>query len=282
MNRKLLEILICLKCKTRLDFIEGRLVCSRCGKVYSIQEGIPYFIEIHDLKPATSGDLMFKIKLIFKRYPAVFDILSYLFGALFVGKSVKKFTEHMSEQGIILNLGSGTKLIRKDVINVDFYPFPNVNLIANISNLPFADNSVDAIICEWVLEHIKNPEMIIKEMKRILRPGGKIYVSVPFMEGFHSSPGDYHRWSKQGVKELLKDFKEIEIGEKSGPTSAFVSVFTEWLATLFSFNLMWLYQVLLILLMIITFPLKFLDYLISRFSSSQNIAFGFYFIGEKK
>lgn len=49
----------------------------------------------------------------------------------------------------------------------------------DILNLPFADNSFDMIVCLEVLEHIKDYDRAIKQMSRILTPGGVLFISVP-------------------------------------------------------------------------------------------------------
>jgi len=208
--------------------------------------------------------------------------LYYTFGASFVGKSAKKVIKNIKSDKLIINLGSGIKRINDRVVNIDFYPFDNIDVVSDISHLPFDNNSVDVVINEFVLEHVKNPEDIVKEIHRILKPNGLLYLAVPFVASFHSSPNDYYRWSKQGLKELLRDFKEDEIGIRCGPTSAMLYVVNEWIATLLSFGFQKLHQFLFILLMIVTSPIKIFDYLIYKFKSSENIAYGFYFIGKKK
>ncbi|MDO8265165.1 MAG: class I SAM-dependent methyltransferase, partial [Candidatus Parcubacteria bacterium] len=231
----------------------------------------------------SSNDVLInKIKVFFKKYPFLFNILYYTFGASFIGKSPQKAITDLSEDKIILNLGSGTRIIREHIVNVDFYPFMNVDIVADIGKLPFADNSIDAVICESVLEHVKNPSAIVNEIERVLKPGALVYIIVPFIAGFHSSPNDYYRWSKEGLRELMKDFKEEEIGIRHGPTSALLSVLNDWLATVFSFGIKEIQQVLLVFFTMVTFPFKIFDYIIYRFKSSENIAYGFYFIGTKK
>jgi len=78
-----------------------------------------------------------------------------------------------------------------------------VNL--NHENLPLQPNSVDTVLCTDVLEHIKHPEHLFSEMARILKVGGKLILTVPFMYWLHDTPNDYHRYSKY----KLKDFCEI-------------------------------------------------------------------------
>jgi len=282
MEDKIMNNLVCPECHSALRRKDD-FSCTKCRKKYLIKENVPYLInEVGDGFVELNNDILInKVKIFFKKYPFFFNIIYYAFGVSFVGKSPQRAIEYLKGKKIILNLGSGTRIIRKDVINVDFYPFMNVDIVADIGKLPFADNSIDAVICESVLEHVKDPLAIVSEIKRVLKPGGLVYVTAPFIAGFHSSPNDYYRWSKEGMKELMKDFKEKETGVRHGPTSALLSIFNDWLATVFSFGVKEIQQFLLISLTIITFPFKIFDYVIYRFRSSENIAYGFYFIGIK-
>ncbi len=61
--------------------------------------------------------------------------------------------------------------------------------------LPFPAESFDTILSNDVMEHIKEPEIAWSEMARVLRPRGKLILSVPFLYGVHEAPHDYHRWT---------------------------------------------------------------------------------------
>jgi len=76
-------------------------------------------------------------------------------------------------------------------------------------------------------------------------------------------------------------FREKEVGIRYGPTSAMLSVANNWLAIIFSFGSSKLQQLFLMFLTVLTFPLKTFDYLIYKMKTSENIAFGFYYLGEK-
>lgn len=284
MRQEILDNLVCVKCLNKLKLEGDELKCSGCGKVYSMAEDKPRMLEIEGRGVTEKGgDLTVnKLKVFFKKYPKIFDFFYYVFGASFVGKSAGKFIRNIGDDKVIVNLGSGVKRIRDGVINVDFYPFSDVDVVADIGKLPFCDNSVDAVICEFVLEHTKNPQQIIGEIYRVLKSDGQIYIAVPFVASFHSSPDDYYRWSKQGLREFLSDFKEREVGIRCGPTSAMLSCINEWLAIVLSFGLRPLQQFLMMLFMCLTWPLKIFDYLIYKFPNADNIAYGFYFIGRKK
>jgi SAM-dependent methyltransferase len=281
---KILKNLVCPKCHGEFRIENKKFSCLNCGKAYKIRNGKLYFLEAKTeiLNQESNDFIINRLKILFKKYPRIFSFLYCVFGALFVGKSAEEVIKNMGSEKIIINLGSGIKRINEKVINIDFYPFNNVGIVADITKLPFKDNSVDVIICESVLEHVKNPWAIVQEIKRVLKLGGLVYISVPFIASFHSSPNDYYRWSKQGLRELLKKFKEEEIGIRSGPTSSLFYVISEWLATFLSFGSQKIHQILLILFIIIFTPIKILDYLIYKFKSSENIAYAFYYIGRKK
>jgi len=61
----------------------------------------------------------------------------------------------------------------------DFHP----DIVGDIHQLPLVDASVDAIICIAVLEHVENPLQAVREMYRVLKPGGYCFIYVPFYNG---------------------------------------------------------------------------------------------------
>ena len=227
-------------------------------------------------------NIIYHLKNFLKRHPFLFEIARGIAGGTRVGLSPQEAIKGVT--GKIVNLGSGSQIIRPDVINLDVYPYHNVTIVGNIYRLPFSDNEIDTVICDQVLEHLDNIPNALKEMNRVLKVGGLIYVAVPFVAGYHSSPGDYYRFTKEGIIAIMEQhgFLKLKSGIRQGPTSAFLSVFNKWLALILSFGSSKLYQLLLMLFMALTFPLKFLDYLIYQYSSAEDIAFGFYYLGRKK
>jgi SAM-dependent methyltransferase len=108
-------------------------------------------------------------------------------------------------------------------------PVPNYNpdIIGDIHNLPFGNNSQDAIICISVLEHVENPILACKELYRVLKPGGYCYVGVPFLHCYHPKNGyykDYWRFTKDTIKLLFKNFSTIEIQETRGALETWLMI----------------------------------------------------------
>jgi SAM-dependent methyltransferase len=136
---------------------------------------------------------------------------------------------------VILDVGSGQRRLAPQVLNVDVSLHSETDIVADIRNLPVSDETFAATICQGVLEHVKDPERAVREIHRVLRPGGELFVEVPFLQPFHADPDDFQRYTSRGVEVLLHDFRVIEHGASSGAFSAVAFVIRE-LPELFLFQ----------------------------------------------
>lgn len=97
----------------------------------------------------------------------------------------------------------------------------NVNLPdEDARKLSYKSNSIDAILCFGTLEHIDDDNKAISEMRRVLKKGGFIFVTVPFIELFHESPSDYHRYTRESLLHKFNWLKEIKCDAIDGLGSA--------------------------------------------------------------
>lgn len=71
-------------------------------------------------------------------------------------------------------------------------------------SFPFDDKIFDSVLCNQVLEHVFNPDQFLCEIARILKPGGKLLLTVPFVWDEHEQPYDYARYSSFGLRALLE------------------------------------------------------------------------------
>ena len=69
---------------------------------------------------------------------------------------------------------------------------------------PFPDSSFDSVIANQVFEHVFNPTQFLSELRRILKPTGKLLLSVPFLWDEHEQPNDFARYSSFGLRHLLE------------------------------------------------------------------------------
>jgi len=93
--------------------------------------------------------------------------------------------------------------------------------------LPFGKNSFDTVLLTEVLEHIQNPDMLLKEIYRILKKKGHVIVTVPFLYFIHEEPYDYFRYTKYAFKRLAQQagFSIVLIEEKGGILEIIVDLF---------------------------------------------------------
>ena len=82
------------------------------------------------------------------------------------------------------------------------------------TTFPFNDNEYDSVLCNQVLEHVFNPDEFLSEIKRVLKPGGRLLLTVPFVWDEHEQPHDYARYSSFGLKALLDKNEFNVIGYK--------------------------------------------------------------------
>jgi SAM-dependent methyltransferase len=133
------------------------------------------------------------------------------------------------------------------------------------------------------LEHVNFPERVVAEMARVLRPGGRVYVAVPFLQGYHPASGtgqDFQRYTHVGLTQLLSPFRVIERGISGGPSTALAWILREYLALPFAWSAA-LYPVAYRAAGLLTFWLRWLDVFLDRLPQARRIACGFYVIAEK-
>jgi SAM-dependent methyltransferase len=70
--------------------------------------------------------------------------------------------------------------------------------------LPFRSNTFDTVLCTSVLEHVDNAEYAIAEISRVLKPGGRLLITVPFFYPEHEAPYDFWRLTHHGLRSVLQ------------------------------------------------------------------------------
>lgn len=124
----------------------------------------------------------------------------------FPGQSVlrmlqNEFLGNLAITGKVLDMGGGQRakylsLLPPglDISSVNIDPgIEPTHLVQPGQPLPFADNSFDTVICLNTLEHIYDAKAVLAELYRVVRPGGLVHVTVPFMFRIHGHPDDYFR-----------------------------------------------------------------------------------------
>jgi len=123
-------------------------------------------------------------------------------------------TEHA--RGDVLDIGAADRWIEPHLKHVKRYialDYPATGqelydaqpcLFGSASQLPLQDDSFDTVILLEVLEHLERPHQALKEIQRVLRPGGTLILSLPFLYPVHDAPFDFQRYTRFGLERELK------------------------------------------------------------------------------
>jgi len=90
---------------------------------------------------------------------------------------------------------------------------PQVDVVAGASSIPFVDGCADAVLCSQVLEHVPDPAAALREMARVLKPGGCLFLSTHGTFIYHPHPTDYWRWTQDGLAKLFADVGRFDAVE---------------------------------------------------------------------
>lgn len=136
-----------------------------------------------------------------------------------------------STQGYILDIGSADRWIERHLDKGSFYialdyPLTGANLydskptvFADAERLPFPDSCLDGVICFEVLEHVNAPQTVLKEISRVLKPNGKLWLSMPFLYPLHDAPYDFQRYTTFGLRRDIRQ-SGLEIVSIENTTNA--------------------------------------------------------------
>jgi SAM-dependent methyltransferase len=141
-------------------------------------------------------------------------------------------------RGQVLNAGAGNRDIRSlidgKLYNQDISTGlhnANIDILSPLHQIPVADGFFDAIICNAVLEHVENPDEVMNEFYRVCKPGGVLYLCVPFIQPEHLDPTDFQRYTIDGLRRLVRQHG-FEVVQSDGVHSVYTTlgwVFLEWL-----------------------------------------------------
>jgi len=185
---------------------------------------------------------------------------------------LKRFIAEYPESCTIVELGSGSRRLRKRIINVDLFPFANVDIAADISSVPLQNEIADCVILDSVIEHVADPSAVVREAHRILKPNGRLFINCPFMLPYHGYPSHFQNFTRDGLKHLLLNFSSCKVQTTFGPVTAWVNMTAESFAVLVAGERGTGYIAAKALAMLPIFWLKYLDAIFGRLERSHRIA----------
>jgi SAM-dependent methyltransferase len=127
-------------------------------------------------------------------------------------KAIQNYAHYIT--GKTLDAGCGKKPYKRlfdcgEYVGLDFegahdHSNEEIDVLYDGHTFPFANGEFDSVVCTQALEHVNNPARFVGEIHRVLKSGGILLLSVPFIWGEHEKPHDYTRYTSFGLKHLLE------------------------------------------------------------------------------
>lgn len=279
---------------------ETMLICTQCRHSFPYENGIPVMLdkesqsELHEqMKSAENRRLHEQLAT----WPWIYKMLLCLrpphpflnINARQRRTQFSELVEKINDAPCVLDIGSGntgisntvglSKSVQDGLVSLDMCYASSVHIIGDAHKLPFTNDSIDGVLIQGVLEHVRDPNRVVKEIKRVLRPHGVVYVDVPFLQHYHQDPEDYRRYTITGLRQLLGNFDEVAAGVSVGPTSVFCEVLSEYPAIWFR-NPMLYWGVKWFMGWLVS-PLRYIDYFLVRYPRIYSLAGAIYYLGRK-
>jgi SAM-dependent methyltransferase/uncharacterized protein YbaR (Trm112 family) len=280
--------------------LPGTLVCARCGAAYPIRAGVPVLLselsrrELRNDLSSRTGERMVaeygaaaqaraarpephRRWIDMLRPP---DVMHHTNPGM-RREATRRLFDHCGPRTLVLNVGGGPTRYSDIELTMNLEAFHNVDLVGDAHNVPFLDDTFDSIVCNAVLEHVRDPEKVVSEMLRVLKPGSYLYAEVPYIFFFHGYPNDYRRYTREGVRRLFSALDSPEIGIAIGPVSALLQSANMLVEMLVPARVPGLRRIVNGCFRWATFALKYLDIPLVRREAAHVLAGGFWVLGRK-
>jgi SAM-dependent methyltransferase len=128
---------------------------------------------------------------------------------------------------LLLNVGAGGEIasrihsilaaegVEVQLFSIDITPIRVPDGVCDVCRISFPEDCFDVVFLMEVLEHVYDPSQALAEIYRVLKPGGILVFSVPFIFPLHDRPFDYFRFTKHGIKLLLRSYDQVDIVERN-------------------------------------------------------------------
>lgn len=146
-----------------------------------------------------------------------------------IGDAVERFAAGLASGALVLDAGAGEctyrdRFARQRYIGVDLgigdaaWNYSTLDAVADLTAIPFRSGVFDAVVNLVTLEHVREPGVVLTELCRVLKPGGRILLVVPHEWEEHQTPHDYFRYTRYGVRYLLESagFSELVVEPVGG------------------------------------------------------------------
>jgi SAM-dependent methyltransferase len=138
--------------------------------------------------------------------------------------------------GRVLDVGCGSKPYKSwfrqvpEYVGLDVFPGSEVDVVVSPNeSWPLADEYFDVLLSSQVLEHVEHLELTLAEMSRVLKRGGVMVMSFPFLYNEHGAPYDFQRFTAHRAAKLFPDFEVLLLKRQGGIGSTITILFLNWI-----------------------------------------------------
>lgn len=189
LSDRLTKILVCPFDKSKLTLEQAKFVCQRCQREFRISGRIPVML---DSKLIQEEERKKEEMEIFDNLSSYQDFMNRAYLKALKEDTLNSLLSFDLEDKDILEIGAGISLFADRLVGKNRVVLTDINetllnqcsnncdlVVTDAENLPFADNSFDFIYLVGVLHHLPDQAKGLKEIKRVLREGGKVFISEP-------------------------------------------------------------------------------------------------------
>lgn len=192
------------------DWLSHHLQCPACGK--------------SSFQTADTDMICQGCGTAFRRTGKAWNFITEAFEADFNIKPNAKASDHaynttamemlracFDAGGQALDCGAGSRsFVSEQLIQTEIMAYDNIDILCVAQKLPFVDDAFDLIFSFDVLEHVTDPFACASEIARVLKPGGRLYIDLPFMQVEHGYPHHYFNATRMGLRRLFDGHLDVE------------------------------------------------------------------------
>ncbi len=181
---RIAPLLACPYCRTGLSRRDNDFSCASCGRFFGIRDYTVDFL---------TPDLRTRFSVTDTE-----NVSDHGYE-----KRISQAIESNPDK-LFIDVGSGFRYVSYDnVVNFEIAGYASTDVLGVGEKMPFLDASFDFVVSQVVLEHVKDPFSCASEMMRILKPGGELFCSAPFLQPRHGYPNHYYNMTREGLVNLF-------------------------------------------------------------------------------
>jgi len=197
MKNELTQLLVCPKCQHSFSVQSDTLKCENCGFTARMAEGIPLFTDVPaTIEPWEKVERGPEKGTAWRRSN---------------WKFLNSEVQALPQDALILDVGAGHGDFAdifegRRYYSLDIVPYAEVDLVCDLGQtIPFKPETFDVVVLMNVLEHVYECRRLVQNISKILKPGGKVIITVPFLLKVHQAPFDFSRYTPYFLENMAAD-----------------------------------------------------------------------------